>query len=47
VHVFPEQSQASPVAIELLTVQAHEKKKEKKNTQNPVFYGNFMFYKTA
>ena len=35
--LFPEQSQASPVATKLLTLQAHEKKKEKNNTQNPVF----------
>jgi hypothetical protein len=30
VQVFPEQSQASPVAKELLTLQAQEKKKKKK-----------------
>ena len=36
--VFPEQSQAAPVATVLLTLQTHEKKKEKNNTQNLVSY---------
>ena len=42
--VFPEQSQSSPVATWLLTLQAHEKKKAKNNTQHLVSYIKEYFW---